>query len=164
MFFPPGFVSAWRNHPRGNEQFIDRIQKAIVRVLQAEHAERTAKAIEENKAAIALHGKDAGKITIPAVYPFQASELEPGAVRLRILKPVHSEIKTAEADIVYKLYAFYRSSSWVAVQGAENGTSWIELYMLRTTAQAAAQCSKKSSKAHISRLVSFCRVTKNSEE
>jgi hypothetical protein len=107
---------------------IVRIQKAILRVLKAENAERIDKEEKFAKEQRCLHGKDAGKVTLPRELPWAISDEEEGSCRIAVTNPHIGDIDPAACQATFMIVAFIRNSRWLPTQGAKNGTSWIELF------------------------------------
>ena len=66
--------------------FVLRLQKAILRVLKAEHEEREEEGRVKRVQARALHGKDAHKIPDPPSFPFPSSVKSSNSPKLRLLR------------------------------------------------------------------------------
>ena len=100
----------------------------MLRALKAESEQREAdektKSLEQKMA----YGKDAGKITIPAVFPLsRAWDLE-HACQVEITRPRACEVEAEQSLHTYMVFVFLRESRWVPTLGSSNGTSWIELF------------------------------------
>ena len=85
---------------------IVRLQKAILRVLRAEHKHRTDQEERMMKEQKALHGKNAGKITLPQQYLIAQAEAGVHAGKVEISRPRSNELEAQTKTAAYMIFAF----------------------------------------------------------
>ena len=110
-------------------QVTHRIQNAIIRVLKEEHRERQETLAAAKARDKALHGRDAGKCTIPISFPFVSRDHLDATIQVSISLPHPDEIAASQIQAHFQMRSFIRSSQWAPVKGKINGTSWLELFI-----------------------------------
>ena len=104
-------------------QLTQRIHRMILRVLKAEHHERTQR-IKRANAEAKVQGAKHNHITIPT--DTDDPPLTEGR-SLDLSKPNTTGLEGTDLVIHLQMWAFFNNTRWTRVEGQNNGTSWIEM-------------------------------------